>query len=224
MSWKSIVEFESRFWWWRGIAAALSITGVIPNYTPLERLEFLRVFHAIIVGWDDVAEFFGMVIGKVLHIPDIPADMVSAFIFSLVVLPPVSAYLWGRIDQEVTFPKSFEGNIFAEIIHKSLFPRTRNYFHKAVLVFLLLSYPTLTVTVMSFDLELGRPVSAFLILFSLIGACLFVVACVKIKQFGRGIVFFLSLTLSLEVLYYLNLPVVSDSIYDFTCKVLEDCK
>ncbi len=67
-----MVEFEEtwkswfrRFWWLRGVTAALALTALAPTFIDLSRYEFLRAFHAVIVGWNLVTEKLGEIIGEI---------------------------------------------------------------------------------------------------------------------------------------------------------------
>ena len=76
--WTAWVE---RFWWLRGAAAAMAVAAVLPEHMDLERYEFLRAFHAMIVGWNTLSAQIGSVIGEFLYFPDIAAAEVNTGIF-----------------------------------------------------------------------------------------------------------------------------------------------
>jgi len=44
-------QAAKRFWWLRGVAAALSLAALIPNVIDITRYEFLNAVAAVIYGW-----------------------------------------------------------------------------------------------------------------------------------------------------------------------------
>ena len=88
--WKSWIQ---RFWWLRGVAGAMTVAALVPSFVDLSRYEFLRAFHAIIVGWDLVAAELGRLIGRVPFFPNIDSDAVNTIVFVLAFVFPVSIAL-----------------------------------------------------------------------------------------------------------------------------------
>lgn len=85
--WKGRVR---RFWWLRGVAGAVTLTALVPNIVDLSRYEFLRAFHALIVGWNVVAARLGYIIGKIPFVPELSGEVISTFFFSLSIVFPIA--------------------------------------------------------------------------------------------------------------------------------------
>ena len=90
--WKAWVE---RFWWLRGAAAAIAVAGTVPSFLDLKSYQFLRMFHALIVGWNKLAEQIGAWIGELVSVPPISATIVNIAIFFFSVGVPAAVAHWG---------------------------------------------------------------------------------------------------------------------------------
>ena len=94
--WKVWAE---RIWWIRGAAAGMAMLGAIPEFMDLSEFEFVRAFHAIIVGWNKLAALFGDWLGRLFGFSPISHRVINASLFGLSFgLPAASAALmpWWR--------------------------------------------------------------------------------------------------------------------------------
>ena len=208
-NWKDWVR---RFWWLRGVAAAITLAAIAPNYLNLSRYEFLRALHAIIVGWNMVAEILGDFIGKILFLPELSAATVNTAIFTLsVVIPTFIAvtkvhYVSDRLLEYIPIsPQSHEANSIALAIVVVLMPFF--YYEMATKGYSTDLYWTI-ILIIATPLFLILPV-------------------IVLPGFGRGVLFFLSFIVTVEVLYILQAPWLAEHINTLACDALsvppEDC-
>ena len=94
--WKAWAE---RIWWIRGAAAGMAMLGAIPEFMDLSEFEFVRAFHAIVVGWNKLAALFGDWLGTLFGVSPLSHRVINASLFGLSFgLPAASAALmpWWR--------------------------------------------------------------------------------------------------------------------------------
>ncbi len=195
-----------RFWWLRGIAAAMTMAALVPQFIDVSRYEFLASFHAMIVGWNEVCRWIGSIVGEIPFLPDLSDTQVSTIVFATTVGVPVAINFYvqrrfARTEKE-SYSK-FTENFFEILL--CIFP----------IVFLVLFYHSL-VTV-------GLPRELVSILIFIPGALLFigswVWAILVLHGYGRGVLYSVTFILMMELLYMLNTPWLADQIRNLPCEL-----
>lgn len=81
-------RLKTTSWFIRGVLGGISLVTIIGGFLPLERIEILRAFHAIIIGWSEITQYFGEFIGKIPIIPTLSSSFVNLLIFvGLLIVP-----------------------------------------------------------------------------------------------------------------------------------------
>ena len=218
--WKAWVE---RFWWLRGAAAAMSVIAIVPSFLDLSRYEFLRMFHALIVGWNRVMEVVGLWIGKIPFMPTIPGSVMNTGVFFSSLIAPLIYARFVRQRKIISLIKEYN----------SKHGETRNFRREARVSDVAFIFFVIAVTGFYWMLISGnypriesrwiQIVSALLVFNAVVFAFLFVtsafVVAEELKGFARGIVYLISFFVVMEVMYLLNL--FGGSLNSFACQILE---
>jgi hypothetical protein len=186
-TWSGWVE---RFWFVRGVAAAVLLVGLVPEFTSLTRFEFLKGAYALVVGWRHVAAWVGSLIGLLPVIPELDPETVGALLFTASVGAPSCYYMW-----QSRWPQRALG-----MSHQSLLPPLLLAWHFLIYRDLAKADPA------EWDWNTGETFLLFLFLAS------FAVTVWKLPGYGRGVVVVLSFIVTLQLLYWLNTPWFADTI------------
>jgi len=205
------------FWFIRGSLSAITIVGLIPTLFDFSRFEFLRFIHAVIVGWNQVANCIGKLIGQLPYIPEIPNRTVH-----LVIL--ISIFLSAAIS--VNYERQFRGHKDNRKTQKLLLPIMKvmrwslKNKKKLILIFIALVFLDFLIFIITgINPFIAKTMANMAILL-----CVFLtgLAIYISKSFRSGVITLMGLLLTIEALYYLNLPVISDNIENFSDMVLGD--
>ncbi|MEL7279097.1 MAG: hypothetical protein AAFY35_04205 [Pseudomonadota bacterium] len=82
--------------WLRGVIAAFSILGFVPQFFPLDQLDILKTVHATITNWNHLAELVGELFGKIPYVPELSAYQVNTIILVTTVHIPGLYSIWPR--------------------------------------------------------------------------------------------------------------------------------
>ncbi len=204
--WKELVK---QFWFLRGIAAAITLAEVVPRITDLSRFEFLRAFHALLVGWREVAGWIGSALGKLPLIPHISADVVNGAVFTASVGVPAGFALIRLGNSQSAVNRLDEFGI----------PRWSLWGFGATVPFFLYGiYMTATVpgyleTWQGRAEEQGEILSLVEVsILSLFVLAAFLCALITLKGYARGLIVFVSFVITLQLLYWINTPWLADFI------------
>jgi hypothetical protein len=193
------------FWFARGALAACTVASIVPNFLDLTRWEFLRAFHALVVGWRSVAGALGRLIGELPFMPPLSAMTVNMLVLLGAVGFPGA---WGVLKYwgEVSFPRDDESAPRFEMA----------IFKWAQVIIVLLG--TASLAALAHGEVLLDPVqTTFFALFVLGG---WGASMYFLPGYFRGLVFVVSFVAAMQALYYLNAPWLSDTIRSATTDVL----
>jgi len=196
-TWKAWIR---RFWWLRGVTAALALTALVPTYIDLSRYEFLRAFHAVIVGWNLVAEKLGEIIGEIPFIPQISGETASTLIFFMSIGLPIFIVLMKESTTSYPF---------------SIYP-FRYIFSVFSFFLYIIAFSVAYYVLIAIDITIGW-IIANSILF--LGTFLFTI--LKLPGYGKGLLFIASFIIAMEILYLLKTPWLAEQISQFVCEALE---
>lgn len=95
------MKFLKTSQFFRGVLATLSLLAMAPEildgYTSPD---LAAGVHAVIVGWNVIAESVGSIAASILQIPDIPAEFVNALVLGFTISPPwvyrILSSEWGQ--------------------------------------------------------------------------------------------------------------------------------
>jgi len=187
-----------RFWVLRGVAAAIAVMEGFDKFTSLDKYEFLRAFHALLVGWNRVAAFVGRMIGYLPFLPHYSANEVNALLFaSTVGIPTVYEYTHG-----------------IGAVGGGMYPARRFWFILLLPLYYFLYLMVFEVAPHSImDWLRVSLISAF---------CAFhwIVALVTMKGYRRGLVYTLTFVLTMQCLYWSHTPWLKNKIDTLTASVL----
>lgn len=207
--WKAWV---ARFWWLRGVAAAIAVAGLVPEYMDLSRFEFLRAFHAFVVSWNDFMGNVGRVVGEFLSIPSIPA----LYLNGLVLFFSISVPLLFACNRSFSIKKKEKPET------SELGELTFEMNRVCQLQMIFYAVPILLFS----PIEHAYLSSVFVLLIELffVAVCVFYfgLALVLLKGFGRGLFTVTSFVIALEVMYLLN--VGGGIVNAWACETLEISK
>jgi len=191
-TWKRWVE---AFWFLRGIAAAMTLAVLIPKFTDLSRFEFLRAFHALVVRWNDFAAWIGGLIGMIPFLPELDAEVVNCIIFCVSVGLPSGIAFAIRISQrrEAYSPWQLYASLSVLI-----YPLAA-----ALIYYLVVDFSWFRFSGFLDAVLLGGIIS-FAIMFGL--------ALVTLNGYAKGLFLVVTFILTMQVLYWLNTPWLSDQI------------
>lgn len=215
-------RWAHRFWFLRGVAAAIALSALVPQFTDLSRWEFLRAFAALLVGWNGVVGYLGRLIGQLPFLPNFSADAINALLFTSTVGLPGAFVIAQRLRTSsvgvwVLVPMCASVVIATYVAYViSIAPYNPSYYtlispdgHQ--------SGPWFESFVVrarqSFPVVCGMLLAVAV---SFLGALLF------LKGFARGVIVLASFILTLQVLYWLNAPWVGDVIRETANTTLRD--
>ena len=224
-------DWVVRFWWLRGAAAAMAVVAILPQHMNLERYEFLRALHAIIVGWNTIANQIGKIIGEILFVPYIKAAEVNTCILFFSIIVPIM-YAFFKPGRSIAY-EFFGGTPeILKDLRKSEVNMTPVYIvfwgvrfcgliicFGMTFVFWMYSTPEhswYTNNTRESDVFGGF---LFFIVPSISLIIFFYFAIKIIRGFGRGIVYAFSFIIVIEVLYFL--PITGGYLNTWSCEVLE---
>ena len=196
--WSVASSFFSTIWqtvWWaRGVVLAFFIVNLVTSQLSLlQRDEFLRLTHAIMVVWAEVANELGQWIGKTPWLPILDEAQVNALIICSAIMLPPAVQIFTR-HQSLSFYLRWTAYIFAFI----------------PLLFFWFSYLFRT----------NDPLIAVLLIAVGVSSS-FREMLLIYPGFAKGIFTGFTLFLTLEALYFFQLPIFAEKANAFTCRVLE---
>lgn len=246
----ALKKWAERFWIIRGIATAFLLLALVPEFTSLEKYEFLRGFHATIIGWNYVAGAIGDAIGKLPILPHLESSTVNTILFAISFGLPSAlvAHLHTNVVLEQTMPEAerllerglsrlkwLKSNWLIKgyrSLFKAAYLEQMSWTANGLRALLVLAIPAFFYWQLangfpflysdldgtqSFQFWL-RLVSAAIIFLCFVA--LFIVALLTFRGIAKGIIIALTFVLTLEILYFLNTPVVARSIDTFADKAL----
>lgn len=238
--WK-LKNLAQRFWWLRGLVAALTLTTLVPTFMDLDRFEFLRAVHAAILGWNAVMSWAGKMIGKLPFIPELSIAAMHTIAIMVSAVVPASAAVVIANMRWVKGGRRPRGYFLVKKIHRICLGKTvsdkldelseslaRSFFWNAIvfsstnLIYALLYYSIFSsyYHLDEFSLQIfSVGESDFWLYFSMVAlTSLLLVAAIELDQFRKGLIVFVTFLLTLEILYVLNTPWLSDQINLLACQ------
>lgn len=196
-TWKAWIR---RFWWLRGVTTALALTALVPTFIDLSRYEFLRAFHAVIVGWNLVTEKLGEIIGEIPFIPQISGEVVSTLIFIISIGLPIFIA------------------VMKDLIIDYYVDKYGIYY---ILRLIIVSGAPFVITLSYYGTLVGfyDTPEIFILLAALLLSLLMTI--LALPGYGKGLLFVASFIIAMEVLYVLKTPLLAEQISQFVCEALE---
>lgn len=234
--WKDWVH---RFWWLRGVAAAMTLAALVPKFVDVSRYEFLAAFNAVVLEWNRFCAWLGEIIGPILFLGEIPPIVVNTAIFSSAVCLPsaIAMYLdFVRFPTNIRRPVNRIEALSFWIYNKLSFLKTI-YKYKSIGIFIAVtSFIWLTLiyfftndmmdhysSVYHKNIVGVRQSDALSLNHILLMVGLLVVLLIyvtyKLPGYGRGLVYTVSFVLALQALYLLNTPWLADHIRSIPCEL-----
>lgn len=197
------------FWVVRGFLAALSITAIAANGTSLERFEFLRAVFFIVQEWWSLLSGLGDWMTRVLGWKIAALDLNIAIVFSLTVAPGMGAIIRSHLSYIAGNSRRakalfYDAAISAAILFVS-FWAVRGLFGSETLLDLKEYFGPL------YNHEGGLFIVAALILLCTIAAFR------MIRGYLQGIIIFATMIAALQIMYFLESPIISDIINSTVC-------
>jgi hypothetical protein len=210
-----------RFWFCRGVAAAMALVAPIPTVTDLSRFQGLRALHALILSWRHVADEIGALVGKLPFVPSIPGDYVNAAIFGISVGLPFG--LGSHQDFTNRDLKTYGGTehslsfkIYRFIVH-STGPFILGY---GYLRFYAQGEWMATLSPVKFWFTVCFILMSYGFSFSFSWRHL-LHAKKNIPAYFNGMYFVAAVILTIELMYLLKTPWFTDRVNSFTCRELK---
>lgn len=217
-TWDGWVE---RFWFLRGVAAALVLLQLIPEFIDLSRWELLRAFHAMLIGWNRVASAIGDLLELLPFVVEVEAKWVNFALFAGAVSFPV-AMLAANIGLRAISSFWNGAQSLQEFAPVAVWT-----FVASIILFLVPTIPYgIAVGIGGLDLlahffvvpvSRGEYFSGWHIVLPIV---FWLVALQQFRGYRRGIVLVATFALTLELLYLVNAPFVSEAIRDWTSHAL----
>mgnify|MGYP001286133711 CR=1 FL=1 len=220
IDWTSIWR---RFWFLRGVVAAITIAALVPELTDLSRYEWLRAFHAFVVGWNLVASHIGKLLDWIPLLPELSAAEVNALLLLAAFGIPSSIAMYRRITEY----RGERGHPFRAFLISVA------YLFAPSFVYLFLAIPEHPIVtfmqreaiyLVGFLPEswVSREITMLspLLVFGVISVAGFVVALFRLPGLARGFVYVISFLLILELLYWANTPFLTEIVSGFADSVL----
>jgi hypothetical protein len=207
-TWKPWVE---RFWFLRGIAAAIALSLFASTFTDPSRVEFLRPVHALLLAWSDAAAWLGRLIGMAPWLPDLSGDVVAALVLAASLGAPIGYALAGFL-----FPS---GRPPAWTFDEDEPPIGSASPSAGGLIFcvplgMTASFAAFLTAVQAWREDLSLP-----LLYSGLTVYMFVAACFVLNGFLRGVLILLAFMGAFQALYWLNTPGLTDWVNAATASV-----
>ncbi len=204
----------------RGFLGALALFAAVTNYNVLSGSELTKGVLAVLVGWNSITGFVGLIIGKIPHFPTMSSGQVNWIIFVSSVGVPAVHSLYSlfnlnlRHATETIFGKMF---FFAGLISFGYIFVVGSY------VFFTGVYSQFQFPVPNSYSEVGLgPFPAYLTYF-----CFFTMSLVypffvamMIKTYRAGVLWLLGFLLALQMLHLA--PIIGEPVRMFSSFVLSD--
>jgi len=242
MSNKIWAKWVERFWFLRGVGAALAVAALVPQVTDLSRWEFLRAFEALIFGWNNVAEWIGALVGRLPLLPTLSASTVNAIVITSSLIIP-GAFALYKMEVMISddwwfFVILTLGGAVALIRWLALSMPTdlMSLVSMAVVFWILLG----SVFIFFPKSNLARPWSIGVLAgFCVVGLVALSIgmpgywapmvagvgllaAAANLRGYWRGVVFVMTFVAMMQILYWLNTPGLSDIIRDASDAALQE--
>lgn len=224
-------EWDKRYWWLRGVTAAFAVLGLVPQFIDVKRFAILRAFHALLFGWNEFASYIGRIIGHISYLPQIEAEFVNIFLLSIACLLPglkvyhvfIDTVMSHRIIErlKLSTPLYFRYvamGIFLQYVILRLLSKSGSKIIHALAAAVISIALAIVATRESKSIveEWISLASAYYII-----AGFFIIGLIGLRAFRRGVVTVALFVATLEILYLMNLPLVSEFINTKSCAVLE---
>lgn len=210
---EAVKRLIDSFWYLRGVGAAFSLFLFVPQFVALNRLEVLVALRAALASWGVLTEFMAKVLGSLVFMPDIQPIQVSAIVAVLCLgVPAVFS-----VGEEM-----FRWRILADDSENWLkraasyaFATARTVLFLLFVILILFACGALVIIEedgigVFADNEI-IPLTIFLLVL-LLG---FWRAVVKIPAYKIGVFTIIGFVLTVETLYWLNIPGFRDAVLDY---------
>lgn len=185
-----------RFWVLRGVATAMSVAELVPKFTSIERFEFLRAFHALLVQWNHIAAWLGRLVGYLPFLPSLSVDVVNAIVFASSFGIPSGYYLMYK--DPYTLRKEEEYGESPESAKRLIVAFITGLFFCIYIWIIAIRLDFLTGSYFS--------AAFFSISTLLILRAVFLPALLNMEGYKRGFVYTLTFIATLQCCYWLNTP------------------
>jgi len=193
-------KWAARIWYARGVSTAVILLGLVEGFTDIGRFEFLRFFHAIAFGWNQISAKIGLLFEFIPFFPDM-----TALRTNMILLVGIGYVPLGLHAAETGQPSSAATIVLTlSIMVGSLFWMTifPSHFYSAQVMIL-------GETIQTSVFVLG---SGFFVCF--------LAAMYAMPRYKGGILHTLLFMLTMQILYFLNLPILGNVLRNFSDSIL----
>lgn len=228
--WESL---KRRFLWLRGALFAFAVLGLVPQVFDLNQDEVLRAARALIHSWNDIPAWLVQLLGFLPFFPTFDredASLIGNFVL-LIAIIRIGGHAEDKFSRRVPSNRSEKAIAFILVWSKfTIFA----YFAAALTVVAImqfLGYDPRDLETIFLTIQ-GRWWSYLLYPFAIIpllagfGMLFYVLLTpvlilIELKTFRNGLIFAVSCIVTIELIYYARLPVVSEYINTQSCKALD---
>ncbi|WP_223478118.1 hypothetical protein [Oricola indica] len=214
-----------RFWWVRGIVAALCVITLASKIFDLPSNEVLAVIHAAIYSWEKATAWIAGILPNFFPFNLVGPVEARAILFAVSLAPVGIAgnlYYWWWLPEKIEksphiayYAGKYSG---AEFLYNKFGPKITYYFGRSLEII------GVTISVVS-----GFFLYYYIVLLYyrdnkiayglLVAGVLYIaIAFILIQPIRRGFILVLSFLLTVEVLYIARTPGVTDAIRAFACE------
>jgi len=186
-----------KLWFFRGMLASLPIIAAVENLTSIERLDFLRIFYFVAVEWEKVSSWIGGIIGLIPLVPTVSSTFVNFIVFASTISIPLAIVIYKLIPKNMGRLWMCAGTVFLTFyMFGTLFG----------------DYPKSDFGSGTFLSFMGA-LRYTSVIFTSIGLAIFIGLMFQhLHTYRKGFLFVFGLILALQILYLLNLPIISESL------------
>ncbi len=200
-----ISRWLQSLWYLRGTFSAIALAGMVPNFVDMSRYEFLRLVHALIVGWNIASEVAAKFLSSVMNLPEFRSATINgAILIFTTVAPGIFAIFHNQL-KDAGRPRSKIQILAAGIMGAVII----------VLLLVLMSYETEYYYDDRYDYT-----SDFSLLFALMVCFAFAISFSYFVEYRHGVIHLAMFVITLQILYYLSLPGLVGILESFSDSVL----
>lgn len=207
------VGWIKKFWFLRGAVAAITLSTLIPKYTSISYLEFLRVFNVLIIAWNQITLGFANYLASFEILRFVNHAMVNTFILASTFVLPALLFLFrekSRFLEALTVQVVYSGGIPSPL--RATNKTTAKVVYLIYVLSLFAAVPWTYFLLANPDLD--SPLTTMML--ATIGYC-FVGALFTLNGLFNGMVTVVVFVGTLQLLYYFNTPVLTETVNRWAC-------